>query len=103
MPGIVQQPEDRVLFTSSLGEDVVFVCKIELASSGITWKVNGTLFSDLVDGRTTQTVSGNVYTDVFTLLRTQSSYNQTRIMCTGHGINGEVVESNEVMLLYQGI
>lgn len=97
----MQHPKDKVLFTSSIGEDVDFICKVELAYSGITWKINGTLFSDLVDGHTSQTISGRVYTDVLTLLRIDGSYNQTRILCTGYG--DEVVESNEVKLSFQGI
>ena len=96
----MQHPKDKVLFTSSIGEDVDFICKVELAYNGIDWKINGTLFRDLVDGHTTQTISGNVYTDVLTLLRIRSSYNQSRIMCIGYG--DEVVESNEVKLSYQG-
>ena len=96
----MQHPKDKVLLTSSIGEDVDFICKVELAYNGITWKINGTLFRDIVDGHTTQTVSGDVYTDVLTLLRIRSSYNQTRIMCTGYG--DEVIESNEVKLSYQG-
>ena len=95
----MQHPEDKVLFTSSLEETVVFVCKVENAFLGFAWMINGTVLN-IPGSSTTQTISGNIYTDILSFTAT-SSYNQTRVVCVANG--DEVVTSNEATLTYQGI
>ena len=94
----MQHPEDRVLFTSSLEETVVFVCTVENAFLGFTWMINGTVLN-IPGSSTTQTISGDIYTDVLSFTAT-SLFNQTTVVCVADGDNK--VTSNEATLIYQG-
>ena len=99
--GIVEHPQDKVLFLSSRDEVVVFACKVEFASYGANWKVNGTTAFNLPGYLiSTQTFNGSI-TNTDLSFPAQSSYNQTTIQCIGYG--DEIVQSNEAVLTYQGI
>ena len=61
--------------------------------------INGTVLN-IPGSSTTQTISGNIYTDVLSFTAT-SLYNQTTVVCVADGDNK--VTSNEATLTYQGI
>ena len=96
--GIIQHPQDRVLFTSSIDEDVSFMCKVELAYLGINWRVNGSVITD-PSFSTTRYVDNNVYIDTLTF-RARRNYNTTVVQCFANGDG--YVESKSASLRYQG-
>ena len=96
--GIVQNPQDMILFVSSAETDVEFECRYERAS--ISWKINGTTnpsgfpFEETYSGSVS---IGKLY------FASRLAFNETTIQCIGRERGGgKQIESIIAILAYQG-